>query len=297
MTSSDIARWPSWSRLRFEHKPLLDALASPDPYCDWTFATLWSWDTEEEIALARLGDGLALRLPSYPLGGPEEFSFNGRPGASVINAFVAEHREVSLVPKPVVDGLALTNCAVTDDRDQYDYVYDVTECLGMEGARFVKARNALRRSTTRNPDAKLTDLDPSDPGVARELLDLFDAWAGHREDDTSVERRALVRCLDAARPLAVRCAAVTGPDGLLAFALVSQQPGHWAGAPFAKRHPRAPDVGLLLWRAVLGLADALRVRWLNYEQDLGNRGLRQHKKSLGPARMLEKVRLVPTAAG
>jgi hypothetical protein len=296
MSHGDVATWPAWSRLQLEHKRLLDSLASPDPYCDWTFATLWSSDTEEAVALARLGDGFALRLPSYPLGGPEDFSLNGRPSAVSVSAFVAEHRDVSLVPKPVVEGLGLTDCVVSDDRDQYDYVYDVTESLGMAGGQFRTARYALRKAIDRNVGATTSELDLSDSGVVSEVLELFEAWASAREVDASAERRALARCLEIADLAEVGCASVTGPNGLLAFALLAPQPGLWTGLPFAKRHPDASDVGGLLWRSVLECADARGLRWINQEQDLGMPGLRQHKTSLGPARMLEKVRLDPVTA-
>ncbi|HVT64060.1 MAG TPA: phosphatidylglycerol lysyltransferase domain-containing protein [Mycobacteriales bacterium] len=296
MTSSDIARWPSWSRLRFEHKPLLEALASPDPYCDWTFATLWSSDTEEEVALARLGAGIALRLPSYPPGGPEDFSLNGRPSAADVATFVAEHGTTSLVPKPVMDGLALSNCVAVDDRDQYDYVYDVAESLAMAGGRYQRLRGVVRKSRSRNPDASLGEVVLSDPGAVAELVEVFDDWATGREAKASVERRAFLRCLDIASVADLRCAVVGGPNGLLAFAILAPQANGWAVTPFAKTRRSCPDVGGLLWRAVLELGEAQGWRWFNYEQDLGLPGLRQYKRSLRPARMLEKVRLAPAAA-
>lgn len=296
MTSSDVAPWPCWSPLRSEHKPLLEALASPAPYCDWTFATMWSWDTEDEVALARLGDGVAMRLPSYPPGGPEDFSLNGRPSASHVAAFVAEHGAASLVPKPVIVGLDLAGCIALDDRDQHDYVYDVAASLAMAGGRYKHLRDELRKSRNRNPSASLGEVALSDRGAVGDLVDVFDEWARGREADASVERSAFRRCLDIASLAEVRRAVVSGPDGVLAFALLAPQPSGWAVSPFAKTRPSCPNVGGLLWRSVLELSATARFRWINYEQDLGISGLRQHKRSLRPARMLEKVRLAPAAA-
>jgi hypothetical protein len=137
----------------------LDSLASPDAYCDWTFATLWSWDTEGEVALSRLGERFALRMPSYPLGGPEDFSLNGKLTAAAVEDFVREHRDVSLVPRPVVDKLELADCTVVADRDQYDYVYDVAESILMVGGRYRQMRDSLRKSRRRNPMAAVGRLD------------------------------------------------------------------------------------------------------------------------------------------
>jgi hypothetical protein len=122
-------------------------------------------------------------------------------------------------------------------------------------------------------------------------LDVFDDWARGREAAATVERRALLRCLEAAAIADLCCATVVAPDGVLAFALLAPQPDGWAVCPFAKMRPSCPDVGRLLWRALLELSEARGFRWVNYEQDLGLPGLRQNKMSLRPARLLEKVRL------
>ncbi len=297
MTSLEtVASWPRWSRLRVEHKPLLDLLASPDPYCDWTFATLWAWDTEEEVALARLGDGVALRLPSYPPGGPEDFSLNGRPSAIAVGTFVREHRDVSLVPRPVIERLDLADCVVSDDRDQHDYTYDVAVSLMMAGGRYKPMRDKLRKSRNRNPSASVGQLVLSDRGATSELVEVFDDWALGRDEDASVERHALLRCLEIAPHADLRCAAVSGPDGLLAFAIFAPQSNGWAVLPFAKTRSSCPIIGGLLWRAGLELSAAHGFRWINYEQDLGMSGLRQYKVSLRPARMLVKVRLASVIA-
>jgi hypothetical protein len=165
-----------------------------------------------------------------------------------------------------------------------DYVFDAARLAGLHGA---KTRRAQARAfaATRAPTAHTVTR-----ALADEMMRVLEGWFA--DVDRDADATDLAECRDAIGNLAalgLRGALVrTGEDEPVAFLLASARTDGEHVIHFAKGR-RAHD-GAYPW-LFARYAAASGAKRLNFEQDLGNPGFAQSKRSYAPAELRAKYRL------
>jgi hypothetical protein len=191
---------------------------------------------------------------------------------------------------------------LTEDRDNFDYVFDLTWLAGFEGARGRSKRKKLRRFEGRfSPRLRVESLDSVD--ARRTVERMYDIWADGRSSEApAAEREGIegwsqlpVRHLKGCLVLALE---VMGRD--VAVSVVEPLWGRtWMGVIFkADPSPDFYDAGLYLRSAsakFLLRFDRER-ELLNVQQDMGLAGLRRHKLGLKPHLLVPKYSTDVSAA-
>jgi hypothetical protein len=275
--------------------------ADPPSTSELTFTNLWVWRGARAIALGRDEDGaLVARCEEH---GARFFlpPVGARDAAATARRLVGVAREqgfpfeVRRAPAALADALRAAGFAAREDRDSFDYVYEVGALASLEGRHFDGKRNQVRRLTRERACAYA----PLDAAVAAECLALEEDWCDLRacrlDAGLTAEQAAIGECLRLHRELGLIGGVIRVDGRVKAFALAERLAGDTAVVHFEKADPQVPGLYQLVnhWfcREALGA-----FRFVNREQDLGIPGLRQAKESWRPHHLVAKFTVAAAGA-
>lgn len=172
--------------------------------------------------------------------------------------------------------------------EHFDYVYRSHELIHLEGRRFSRKRNHLKR-TERYPWAyhpmQLEDIEP--------CLAMSKAWCKMRacDEDPGLkgEMEAVTLALKHLKDLSLRGGVVTVDNEVAAFALGEPLNAGTAVIHIEKAHHEMEGIYPLINREFA--REWQSMTYINREQDLGIDGLRRAKESYYPDHLVEKHRL------
>ena len=263
---------------------------------EYTFSNLFAWQPINQYAIARYGEGFLIRKSSHG-----ELSLlqplvpkNGLASIKDGLAFLAGQTAVPAIERvgeDIIAGLPDDpTVIITEDRDQFDYLYDAQELIDLPGERFHDKKNLLAQFRTKY-NAKYLPLTPA---LAKECVTFAHQWCIERNceraEGLARENCAVVRMLAHFAELHLLGGALTIDDQLIAFTLaepltsdtlvihVEKADNHLTGAYQAINHE------FLIHQTVA-------FRYVNREQDLGVKGLRKAKLSYNPVRLIKKYRI------
>jgi len=283
--------------------------ADPPSTSELTFTNLWVWrgarsirlGADESGALVALCEEHGARFFLPPVGAADPAATAQR-----LRAFARAQGfpfEVRRAPGALAETLRAAGFAAREDRDSFDYVYEVGALASLEGRHFDGKRNQVRRLTRE----RACVFAPLDAAVAAECLALEEDWCDLRacrlDAGLTAEQAAIGECLRSHRELELIGGVVRVDGRVKAFALAERLAGDTAVVHFEKADPQVPGLYQLVnhWfcREALGA-----FRFVNREQDLGIPGLRQAKESWRPHHLVAKFTVsapgdapAPAAAG
>lgn len=170
-----------------------------------------------------------------------------------------------------------------------DYVYQSKELIRLEGRRFSRKRNHLKR--TANYSWQYRTMVPDD---VEDCLRMAEAWCRMRACDEDPgfkgEMEAVGLALKYLKNLSMRGGVIRVENEVVAFALGEPLNVNTAVIHIEKAHHELEGVYPLINREFAQEWHAMT--YINREQDLGIEGLRRAKESYYPHHMVEKFRLV-----
>ena len=179
-----------------------------------------------------------------------------------------------------------------NDRDSYDYVYDIHALADLKGRKYQKKRNHLNRFRQENPRFEMAVITQDNlPAVKR----LVEKWYALRlqadpRGDFHMEQAALKKALENMDKLELEGLLLSTEAGPVAMTLGS----FLSDDTFDVHFEKALDIADGAYPAINnGFANYLRekypqLRYLNREDDMGIDGLRKAKESYCPHHMVEK---------
>lgn len=281
-------------------RPLLNAEGSLG--CEYNFANIYLWSRAWPQEIARYGQRLLTRIRGS-LGLCYLYPAGSGPLAPAVDALGAD---------AAVQGVPLTLVCVTgeqrealeaacpgrfrfeEDRDGFDYVYEIGRLADLPGKKLHAKRNHIRRFDERFPDWMAEDITPAS---VPECVALERSWAERRSADAgedpatiSEETVAVIEALYHMDELGLEGVLLRAEGEAVAFSLGGLITPACFDVNFEKADGALqgayPAVNRELARAVR--ARHPQVRWFNREDDLGLPGLRRAKLSYYPDILLEK---------
>lgn len=265
-----------------------------EPYEDFSFVNLYTWDTNGTAGVAWLNDNLIVKIPNYMDDAKFSYTFIGENKLDdTVSELLDAYPRLELIPTSVVTGLSHPeNYAIAEDRDSFDYMYATKDLSELGGRRLRKKRN-LFNSTQKilGERIKCVTLNKLSAKQHREVEDVIEKWlqtTKQSEDDTRFEKIALKRLMDAFEKLdlwVTLCYIDNTLNGFSVHEIVSKQ---YAICHFEKStnqdHPGINAT--LIKEAAMFLSD--KSNTVNWQQDLGIEGLRKAKRAYGPKYYLRK---------
>jgi len=285
--------FPNFKPLEMNDRAEIEAFTRRfDPYSDFCFSLLTFYNCGEHTSWCWLNENLVLR-------------FSDSFGPGVFLTFLGTHRVAATadvlinyavemgftpvlwrIPEVTAKALAQESEAffIEEDRDGFDYVYALDSLARMDGPAFCALRRDLNQIKRRHSPHEFVELDLRDATTRRDLQSVMTLWNAHKQAEGTVENyhRALDNCLRHAGAFdLIGLGAIVG-DSLAGFTLAEQIGNGWMLSHFAVAAPRLSGVsGSLLHQLALAGVN-LGFANLNYQEDVGDPGLRRFKMKCVP---------------
>ena len=287
----DFKRLELANKAQFDHY-LMDW---GDHGCEYSFVNLFLWGRQKA---AFVNDFLVLqsqfdRRSVYP------FPVGRGDVKPVLDAIIADARErgipccLTILTGPeceLVEQLYPGQFRFHCNRDNFDYVYDISGLADLKGRKYQKKRNHLHRFHDAHPDCQFVPIEEVSMDTLTEMLKQW--YESHEAANPGInyhmEEVAIQRALLFREELGLEGLALLEDGRLLAFALGSRLREDTFDIHFEKAIEETAYAAINQ-----GFARYLRekypaVQFLNREDDMGLEGLRKAKLSYNPDRMIEK---------
>ncbi len=299
MPLKDLPEYPVAREIRLSDKEgFAELLQTMQPQIsEYTFTNLYAWRGSRMCLLSSIG-GAPIILREYG----ELRHLMSPPVKEGINELIELLREIGETPpiygvlKEEAEALAELGFEVRPDRDNWDYVYSVTDLIELKGSKFRGKRQNIHKCLSEH-NCEYVEIDGS---ITAECRKFYDRWCRNRECWEDIELEAEVETIKETLKhydeLPVFGAAIYVDGSLEAFTIGERLNVETAVVHFEKADPTVRGLYQLLnnWFCTNRLKE---FRWVNREQDLGIPGLRRAKMDYNPHHFIEKYTVNPTRMG
>lgn len=293
-----IPKFPQFISLSVKHRPHIEKhILRHPPYSDFNFTSLAAWGGEETY-LSELNGNLVIRFRDYITKQPFYTFIGVNKINDTIRSLLDEscknglHPKLKLIPEAALkaDPKVLESFEVTEDRDNFDYIYLLEEAKEFKGKKHRDKRNFINRFKKLYPSFyKRVDL--ADSKIQESILTLFHHWQklkGINDDEIENELLALRRVLKFSKDLNLICIGIYINDNLSAFSINEVLIDGYAMNLFEKADTTYQGIYPYLRHITAIHLLELGSKFLSHEQDLGIEGLRKSKMSYNPHFFLKK---------
>ncbi len=294
-----IPEFPKFKLLELsDYQDIQKMISQFPPYSDFNFISMWVWNINNEITISLLHNNLVLCFTDYITGKP----FYMFLGANKANETAKDLIDLSikndlppilrLIPEVSVQNINRDMFEVLEDRDNFDYIYNIEELRDLRGGKFSSKRNDFNSFVTKFPKAEARVISLTDPRIVQGILKLAEKWSNIKSEKGEVASHDIVaiqRLLDSAHMLDLVTIGVFMDDTLVAFFV-----NELLHAEFVLAHLMKADMSIdrglyaFLIKKSAEILSTFHKKFINYEQDLGIESLRIAKSRLNPVSFLKK---------
>lgn len=282
--------YPSFGSLSIEDKPFFDKAFQNDPpqISEFTFTNLFAWREPYALSFCLLDGFCIVRSDATkearffpPIGSGQK--------AEAIARILEDSRGVCIrVPEELCAFCASAGrfeCLL--DEDNSDYVFSCLDLVNLPGRKYDGKRNLIKKFKSENA----YQYEALQPSTVKECLSFQEFWCVIRECDTveslANERKAITEMLEHFRALNLKGGVIRIKGEIHALALAEPLKPDTLVMHVLKANPRVAGLYQTITQEFLSHHCA-GFTFVNFEQDLGVRGLRQGKRSYHPIHMVKK---------
>ncbi len=273
-----------------------------DPYSDFDFAALWSWNIQDKVQISNLNDNLVIIFPEHQ-SGKLIYSYlgNNKLGETLQEIFSrpiiagVPVESIELVPEVSLFGIDLNKYVVEIDLDSCDYIYDTSEHAELAGRKYNTKRRLSHKFKVDYPDVVVKLLDLTDEKIHSQIISVNDTWIQNKSDSFNqshfvIETQALNRFLSA-KFSETHAVGIYKNEKLIAYDLMTMASKGYAISHFSKTTPGLIGLNEFLIHEVAKNLKATGIKFINAEEDLGITNLRFTKNSYRPINFLRKYKI------
>ncbi|MBI5559795.1 MAG: DUF2156 domain-containing protein [Deltaproteobacteria bacterium] len=251
---------------------------------EFTFANIYLFREAHNYRISRLGDNFLITGSD---GGERFFMLPfALPSSRLLNELFERFSSMKCVSEKTKETLAGLGFKVTEDRDNFDYLYSREEMSRLSGRKFHRKKNLVNAFISRYS----YEGRPLTAKYVADALDVLERW--RRERGEEGDYHAAREALEEMNSLGL-CGGIYYVEGEPAAYTLGEELG--AGDTFAIHFEKG------LFPSYKGLSEFMnqafasilpeKYRYINMEQDLGMEGLRKLKMSLRPVGFTKKYRV------
>ncbi len=295
---TELPAFPEFSRLTIDHYLTVQKYTEQFPlYSDFAFSTLWCWGGEG-CHLSDLNGNLVIRLPDYT--SPDLFtSFIGRQKVNdTVATLLAAMREsdhllpyLQAVPEDNLLNLVPdASYQLTEDRNNYDYICDLSLLAKMTGDNYKHFRNKINRFI-KDYNWQVRQIDLQKEEIWQEIEKVFVTWSGRTQKETTAIYNALARLKALTGSVGFVAVGLYVADGLVGFMINEPNPSGYVNGVFFHIDTTYVGASAFLYQQAAIILSDKGYRYLNIQPDMGLEGLRRSKQSFHPVFYLRKWRI------
>lgn len=295
-----MPKFPEFAAVNLGSSPfIIDHTNQFNPYSDFNFISLWSWDTNSERKFSILNDNLVILFTDYTTDEPFlSVLGNNRIDDTVTTLlnYCVENGlpdELRLVPESTAKHLS-DSFTISEDEENFDYVFSTKAISNYAGNRYKNKRQLANKFATAYPDAKVVQESASSPEAQVRIFTLLKTWADNKveerkELDLKNEQKAILRALKAAdNDLKILLTTLNIDDEIIAFSIDEIVSHDYAISHFFKTDHSHQGCTEYFNSALAENLHNSGIEHWNWEQDLGLNNLRDVKQRYRPVSFLKK---------
>lgn len=291
-----LPQYPQFKKLELGDRADIEKFTSQfPPYSDFNFTSMWCWDTLGLVRISELNNNLVVRFMDYLTGEPF-YSFLGMNKVNetieeIMKLSASEGLELKLrfISEEIIKDLN-TFYFISEDRSNFDYIYNVSDLYAYHGAEFETQRNLINRFSRKYSKIEVSISILS--YIEDDILSFNKKWERQKinaqnQEELKTESKSIARVfgLNNENLLGV-CIFCSGE--LIAYAIDEILDSEYVICHFAKANSNFSGVYSFLMKENCKTLLSLGKKTLNYEQDLGLEGLRYAKNAFRPKKFLKK---------
>lgn len=293
-----IPQFPEFKNLELGDKEEFEKITKKfEPYSDFNFISLWSYNTENDAEISILNENLVIKFRDYITNDPF-YSFIGdnksEETITLLHSFAKAQGidpSLKLIPEVNIGNMQLLNYSINEDRDNFDYIISVDEIAILSGGKYHTHKNFVNRFNKTYMEAHIRNLDLLDPAIHEKIFELFYKWELQRNrqrTETVHELSALGRLLKDANNFDLVALGVYDKEVLIGFMIASLEQMDYAMGHFTKADSEYQGIYYFIYHSLAKILLEKGYKYFNNEQDMGIEGLRKSKEQWNPVKYLKK---------
>lgn len=268
----------------------------PQVSSDYSFINLWSWASVYDLKWAWTDDLIWLRqrrpteMYWAPVGNWQAIDWS-----KYFENYPQLKSQIIRVPEQLArlwESEFSSLITVTEDRDQFDYIYNADDLIRLKGNRFHKKKNLVNQFKKKY-EYQFVEMTPH---MVEKAGALQEDWCSWRECDSDEqlanENQAIANVFYQWENLSgVFGGCLVADDLVIAYTIGEMLTEDTLVVHFEKGCTGYKGVYQAVNQMFLESLPS-HIKWINREQDLGDAGLRKSKISYHPERFLKKYRVV-----
>lgn len=298
-----LPTFPNFKKLELTDKKDVDKITSKyQPFSDFNFVSMWSWDVENEMRVCEYNGNLVVKFSDYISGEPF-LSFLGTNEITkttddllTLSYAMDMGEQLKLVPEIVANQLDPKLYELQESRDHFDYILDLNKLSDFRANKLNDHANFSRRFMDANyQDVKIHTLDLNEPIYREAISSLTTIWMKNKiqQNKTFLDHLedAVKRFLYLTEDVYHEDFVSVGiflKDKLVAFTINELVDKDYSICHFMKGDNS--HKGIYSHLVTETCQEILRRgrKYINFEQDLGLKNLRQAKLTYEPNHFLKK---------
>jgi hypothetical protein len=284
-----LAEYPDSAEISIDMRPVLhpkfQALA--DGISEFTFSNIYLFRQEHNYRISQLKDGLFV-LSGKDKENPFFMLPFGLPAENIIKELFDNHHAMKNATKQQAHKLAGMGYSVSEDRDNFDYLYSREDLVNLTGRKFHRKKNLLKLFVRNNA----CQAKPLFEEYRDDALKILEQWK--KQHDEPNDFAAAKEALENMWALQL-CGGIFYIDGQPAAYCLGEELA--LGKSFVINFEKAvlaEDLKGIYQYINQAFASILPEKYetINREQDLGDSGMRQSKMSYRPVGFVKKYRVM-----
>lgn len=295
-----IPQFPEFKIVEVGDRELVEAHTHKyPPYSDFNFTSLWAWDTSNERMISELNGNLVVRFTDYKTN--ELFlSFLGSNETENTARTLLEYCKeqglpevLKLMPEVSIQGISSSVFRIEEDRDNFDYLYSISELATLQGRKFKERRHLVARFLRQYPTTYVEIGDLGDAKVQEQIVSVLRSWENNKKSEDKEyelqhEEASINRLFQTAHAHKLIVTGVFLGDSMIGFSIDEILPNQYGIEHFSKADSAHKGIYDFLNEKVAQHLEENDIALWNWEQDLGVENMRRSKMSYRPQSFLKK---------
>ena len=264
--------------------------------CEYTFGNMFCWYCAFKTLIGRYKDFFILKgvteqgvFYGFPVGTGDIYETievlrkDAKEQGNVLKFFNATPYMIDILNKKYKDEFKSF-----PKRERYDYIYNSSDLINLEGKKYHSKRNFINRFLRENPDWVYEDINKDNITECKDMHKKWKHLNGNTDKDTNGEEKcALKSAIDNYEELDLLGGLIRAKDEIVAFTIGEQLSDETFVIHFEKAFSNITGTYPMINNQFAKI-NLSKYKYINREEDIGEEGLRKAKLSYYPEILLEK---------
>jgi hypothetical protein len=299
-----IPFFPDFKNLELSDREEIEKITSLfPPHSDFHFISIFCWDIDNTTTISVLNNNLIIRQIDC-LTGEKYISLIGNiriPDTINMIATWLKNKNLPIVfrwvPEETVQCLIGVLATVTEDRDYFDYIYDVKELHEAKGGKYKSYRHDISHFKKTYPFVTVKRIDLKNEEIQNHIFLLYDKWLdnkGSKYDLSQNEHeiyalKKLIRHADHFEHL--YSIGIFDQEKLIGFSIEYLENDKYGCGLFWKGDIEYAGIYNFLMQESIKVYYLFQKKFMNADSDIGIDALRQSKEKYYPVYFLKRYKI------